>query len=155
MAASTPIWTDSVAARLAVEDTVVRMFVATDERDWPTLESCFTDPFTLDMTSMAGGAPATVTPRQVATTWAQAFEPLDHVHHQVGNFRTSVSTSQAIVRCHGVAFHHRNKAAGVKTRIFVGTYELLLIPSMQRWQISQLTFKLKFIDGNLTLETPA
>jgi hypothetical protein len=77
------------------------------------------------------------------------------VHHQLGNFRTSVSTSQAIVRCHGVAFQHRNKAAGVKTRIFVGTYELLLIPSVQRWQISQLTFKLKFIDGNLTLETPA
>src|SRR6478672_1844884 len=117
---------DGLAARLAVEDTVVRMFVATDERDWPTLESCFTDPFTLDMTSMAGGKPATVTPRQVATTWAQAFEPLDHVHHQVGNFRTSVTSSQAIVRCYGVAFHHRAKASGLKTRLFVGTYELAL-----------------------------
>src|SRR6478672_4166770 len=102
---------DGLAARLAVEDTVVRMFVATDERDWPTLESCFTDPFTLDMTSMAGGKPATVTP------------------HQVGNFRTSVTSSQAIVRCYGVAFHHRAKASGLKTRLFVGTYELALIPS--------------------------
>jgi hypothetical protein len=152
MPASQPVWTDSVVARLAVQDAVIRMFVATDERDWPTLESCFTDPFTLDMTSMAGGVPATVTPRQVATTWAQAFEPLDHVHHQVGNFRIAVSTAQASVRCHGVAFHHRNKAAGLKTRVFVGTYELLLIPSVQRWQISQLIFKLKFVDGNLTLE---
>ena len=143
---------DGLAARLAVEDTVVRMFVATDERDWPTLESCFTDPFTLDMTSMAGGKPATVTPRQVATTWAQAFEPLDHVHHQVGNFRTSVTSSQAIVRCYGVAFHHRNKASGIKTRLFVGTYELLLIPSVHTWLISQLAITLKFVDGNLSLE---
>jgi hypothetical protein len=146
---------DGLAARLAVEDTVVRMFVATDERDWPTLESCFTDPFTLDMTSMAGGKPATVTPRQVATTWAQAFEPLDHVHHQVGNFRTSVTSSQAIVHCYGVAFHHRAKASGLKTRLFVGTYELVLIPSVQTWLISQLTFKLKFVDGNLSLEGSA
>jgi hypothetical protein len=138
-----------------VEDTVVRMFVATDERDWPTLESCFTDPFTLDMTSMAGGKPATVTPRQVATTWAQAFEPLDHVHHQVGNFRTSVTSSQAIVHCYGVAFHHRAKASGLKTRLFVGTYELVLIPSVQTWLISQLTFELKFVDGNLSLEGSA
>ncbi len=147
--------TEGLAARLAVEDTVVRMFVATDERDWPTLEGCFTDPFTLDMTSMAGGKPATVTPRQVASTWAQAFEPLDHVHHQVGNFRTSVTSAQAIVRCYGVAFHHRAKANGLKTRLFVGTYELLLIPSVQGWLISQLAFKLKFIDGNLSLEASA
>ena len=56
---------DALAARMAVEDTVVRMFVATDERDWATLETCFTDPFTLDMTSMVGGAPLTMTPKDV------------------------------------------------------------------------------------------
>ena len=36
-----------IAARIAVEDTVVRLFVATDERNWPALEACFTTPFTL------------------------------------------------------------------------------------------------------------
>ncbi|HEX6398438.1 MAG TPA: hypothetical protein VFZ95_13515 [Steroidobacteraceae bacterium] len=70
----------------------------------------------------------------------------------MGNFRTTIAPGQAVVQCHGVAFHHRRRAAGQKTRVFVGTYELLLIPSVQRWQISQLTFKLKFIDGNLDLE---
>ena len=143
---------DALAARMAVEDTVVRMFVATDERDWTTLEDCFTDPFTLDMTSMLGGAPVTMTPRDVARAWADGFAALDHVHHQVGNFRTAITPEQALVKCYGVAFHHRRQAAGLKTRVFVGTYELLLIPSVRRWQISQLTFKLKFIDGNLALE---
>lgn len=146
---------ETIAARLAVEDTVVRMFVATDERDWATMEGCFTDPFTLDMTSMTGGDPATVTPRDVARAWADAFAPLDHVHHQVGNFRTEVTTAQATVSCYGVAFHHRASAIGLKSRIFVGTYELLLIPSVHRWQISQLAFKLKFIDGNPALEKTA
>src|SRR5215510_8641425 len=120
--------TDYLATRLAVEDTVTRMFVATDERDWPTLEGCFTDPFTLDMSSMTGGAPGTLSPKQVANAWAEGFKPLDHVHHQVGNFRTLVSSTQASVSCYGIALHHRARAAAVKTRLFVGTYELLLIP---------------------------
>jgi hypothetical protein len=141
-----------LAARRAVEDAVVRMFVATDERDWPTLEDCFTSPFTLDMTSMTGGEPTTMTPQQVAQAWADGFKPLDHVHHQIGNLRTEVTGNQASVKCYGIALHHRAKAHGLKTRTFVGTYELSLVAVAGRWQISRLVFKLKFIDGNLELE---
>jgi len=68
--------TSQIAARLAVEDTVGRLFVATDERNWPALESFFTTPFTLDMTSVAGGSPTQITGREVAAAWAAAFEPL-------------------------------------------------------------------------------
>jgi hypothetical protein len=118
---------EDLALRQAVEDTVIRMFVATDERNWPALEACFTNPFKLDMTSMVGGSPVTMTPRQVAEAWAEGFRPLDHVHHQVGNLQTTVSAQRAQVRCYGVAFHHRSKVtSGAKTRIFVGTYELQL-----------------------------
>jgi hypothetical protein len=144
---------EDLASRLAVEDLVIRMFVATDERDWPTLESCFTEPFTLDMTSLVGGSPTTMTPRQVANAWAEGFKPLDHVHHQVGNLQTTVAGQNASVRCYGVAFHHRaGVTSGLKSRIFVGTYEVQLVAREEQWQISELTFKLKFIDGNLSLE---
>ncbi|HUJ85709.1 MAG TPA: nuclear transport factor 2 family protein [Burkholderiales bacterium] len=144
-----------LATRLAVEDAVVRMFVATDERDWPVLEDCFTNPFTLDMTSMVGGAPTEMTPSQVAQAWATGFKPLDHVHHQIGNVRTEVGGDQALLRCYGVAFHHRAQSAGVKSRVFVGTYELQLQAFPDRWRIRRLVFKLKFIDGNLELEKSA
>jgi hypothetical protein len=141
-----------LALRVAVEDCVVRMFVATDERDWPQLEDCFTSPFILDMTSMLGGSPSEMTPRQIAQTWAAGFQPLDHVHHQIGNLRTQVSGDHALVRCHGIALHHRAKAGGLKSRLFVGSYEVSLRLSTDRWRISRLVFKLKFIDGNLALE---
>jgi hypothetical protein len=144
-----------LAARMAVEDAVVQMFVATDERDWPLLEDCFTSPLTLDMTSMVGGVPTEMSPSQVAQAWAAGFKPLDHVHHQIGNLRTEVSGDQAFVKCYGVAFHHRGQAVGLKSRIFVGTYELNLQAFPDRWRISQLVFKLKFIDGNLELEKSA
>lgn len=145
---------EDISTRMKVEDAVVRMFVATDERNWPELESCFTDPFTLDMTSMAGGEPVTMTPRQVAEAWAAGFATLDHVHHQVGNFRTRVEGDRATVRCYGIAYHYRGGiAAAQKSRTFVGTYEIDLVRDGQLWRISRLQFILKFIDGNLQLES--
>jgi SnoaL-like domain len=144
---------DELAARLAVEDMVTRMFVATDERDWPTVESCFTEPFILDMTSMVGGSPASMTPRQVSSTWADGFKTLDHIHHQIGNFRTVINGSHAKVRCYGIAFHYRASIAlDMKSRTFVGTYEIDLSSQSDGWRISRLKFNLKFIDGNLELE---
>ena len=128
------------------------MFVATDERDWQTLKDCFTHPFVLDMTSMVGGEPATMSPQQVADAWADAFQPVDHVHHQIGNIRTKLAGDQALVKCYGVAFHHLANAHGVKSRVFVGTYELTLGNATGKWLISRLVFKLKFIEGNLELE---
>jgi hypothetical protein len=142
----------SLATRIAVEDAVVRMFVATDERDWDALKDSFTDPFTLDMTSMIGGEPIQMTPSQVASAWAQGFAQLDSVHHQVSNFRTEVKGSKAVVKCYGIALHHREKAAGGKARRFVGTYEFELGKTKQKWLISRFLFKLKFIDGNLEIE---
>jgi hypothetical protein len=143
----------TIATRLSVEDVVVRLFVATDERDWAALESCFTTPFTLDMTSMAGGLPTQITPREIAAAWASAFEPLDHVHHQIGNLRTTISGSDAVVRCYGVAFHHRAAVSeALKTRVFVGTYEFKLRRENSQWLVAELKFLLKFIDGNQELE---
>jgi 3-phenylpropionate/cinnamic acid dioxygenase small subunit len=142
-----------LVSRFEVEDAVIRMFVATDERDWQTVESCFTDPFTLDMTSMVGGSPATMTPRQVADAWADGFKTLDHVHHQVGNLQTTVDGQRATVRCYGIAFHYRAAiVAPMKSRTFVGTYEIDLSAQSGSWRISRLKFKLKFIEGNLDLE---
>lgn len=142
-----------LVVRQQVEDAVIRMFTATDERDWPALESCFTDPFVLDMTSMVGGDPATMTPRQVAIAWADGFKTLDYVHHQVGNFRTTVDGERAKVRCYGIAYHYRAKiSAAPKTRVFVGTYDIDLTTRAGEWRIGLLKFNLKFIDGNLELE---
>lgn len=145
---------EKLGTRLEVEDVVVRLFVATDERDWPTLEGCLADPFMLDMTSLVGGAPAALKPGEVSAAWAEGFKAIDHVHHQAGQFQTTVTGETATVTCHGVAFHHRaGISAGVKTRLFVGTYVFDLARSNGRWRVTRMVFKLKFLEGNLALET--
>lgn len=143
----------ALATRLAVEDVVVKLFVATDERDWNAVESCFAESFVFDMTSMTGGQPATMTPRQVAQMWSEGLKPLDHVHHQAGNFRTEINGDRARVRCYGIALHHRsNIKAAEKTRRFVGTYDYELAQQQGSWRITSFKFLLKFIDGNMELE---
>src|SRR5688572_15749355 len=105
-----------VAIRQQVEDVVTRMFVATDRRDWAAVEASFTEPFILDMTSMAGGEPASLTPKEVCQAWSDGFQRLDHVHHQIGNFQTEQSNAKARVECYGAAWHQRAAAKGGKTR---------------------------------------
>ena len=149
-----PTTLQDLVTRQEVEEVVVRMFVATDERDWSTLKTCFSAPFVLDMTSMVGGSPATMTPEEVANAWAEGFKSLDHVHHQIGNLQTRATASTATVSCYGVALHHRSRiTAELKTRRFVGTYEFTLKKQSEIWRIAHLKFLLKFIDGNLSLET--
>jgi SnoaL-like domain len=149
-----PLTPEEVATRIEVEDQVIKMFVATDERDWSALEACFMDPFVLDMSSMVGGSPLNMTPQQVASAWAEGFKPLTHVHHQIGNLRSKVTNDVATVRCYGIALHHRsNVVADAKSRRFVGSYEIDLRRTANGWRITRLQFNLKFIDGNLQLES--
>jgi len=103
---------------------------------------------------MIGGAPASMSAEQVANAWAEGLKALDHVHHQIGNLRTLVNGTSATVRCYGIALHHRGKISSEsKTRRFVGTYEIALESSAAVWRITQLKFLLKFMDGDLSLES--
>jgi hypothetical protein len=53
-----PTGEEAPAVRREFEDLVVKMFVATDELDWSTLESCFTEESsTLDRCEPDSGAP--------------------------------------------------------------------------------------------------
>ena len=143
----------SLEVRKEVEDLVVRAFVATDERDWDTLHACMTDPVILDMTSLVGGEPSTVSPQDVSSIWSEGFANLDHVHHQVSNFRTEIDGDRAEVKCYGIAFHYRDGISDpVKWRRFVGTYEFDLLRGGSGWAISRLMFNCKFVEGNLHLE---
>lgn len=147
------LFTDRLVERQEVEDVVVRVFVATDRRDWASVESCLADPVTLDMTSMTGGEAQRLTPAEVAAGWREGLAPIDFVHHQVGNFQIAVDGDNATASCYGIAFHHREKiSTPSKTRTFVGSYDLHLSRTDAGWRIDLFRFDLKFIDGNRELE---
>jgi hypothetical protein len=145
---------DSLRERQEVEDVVVRLFVATDRRDWASVEACLADMVVLDMTSVAGGGePLHLKPAEVVATWKGGLEPIDHVHHQVGNFQIDVDGNRATASCYGIAYHHREKISDPsKSRTFVGDYDVHLIRNDGKWRIDVFRFNLKFIEGNRELE---
>lgn len=138
--------------RHAVIDVVTSLFIETDERNWEAVRHCFADAVRFDMTSLAGGDPVVLTPREIAGAWEAGLAPIKAVHHQVGNFRVTVEGDGATVFCYGVAFHYRPVKSGNSVRRFVGTYDLHLVRSGSSWKIDLFRFNAKFVDGNLSLE---
>jgi SnoaL-like domain len=144
---------DSLRERQEIEDVVVRLFVATDRHDWASVEACLADMVILDMASLAGGEPLHLKPIDVIAAWKRGLEPIDQVHHQVGNFQIDVDGNRATAFCYGVAYHHReNISSPSKSRTFVGSYDVHLTRSDAKWRIDLFRFNLKFIEGNRELE---
>ena len=67
--------------KAAVVETTTRLFVGTDNRDWRHVHECFSPQFLFDMTSMAGGEPATLIPEEIVASWEKGLKALKAVHH--------------------------------------------------------------------------
>jgi SnoaL-like domain len=133
-------------------DTINRLFIATDERDWAGVREVLADRLLMDMTSLGGGTPTQVTSQQVAAGWEQGLQPMEAVHHQVGNYRVTIEGDQATAFCYGIASHYRKTRSGRNTRVFVGSYDFHLRLLGGRWRIDSFRFTLKYLDGNPDLE---
>jgi hypothetical protein len=141
--------------RLIEKDKVITvctlLFNHTDARNWQGVQNCFAPQVVFDMTSLAGGEPATMTPQAIADAWEQGLRPLHAIHHQVGNFIVDIQQDEADVFCYGMAFHYLPTPSNNNTRVFVGSYEFHLSKITDDWRIDQFKFNLKYIDGNMEL----
>ena len=143
--------------REAVIERITALFLATDRRDWTAVERCFTPEVRFDMSSAGGGPEATLGAGDIAAGWHAGLAPMEHVHHQAGNFVVRVAGDRAEAFCYGIAYHHRARADGRSVRVFVGSYDFSLergddAEGASPWRIAAMRFTLKFIDGNPALE---
>jgi SnoaL-like domain len=137
----------------AIIGTIDRLFVSTDNRDWEAVKACLAPRVHFDMTSLAGGEPADLTPEEIAGTWEKGLAPVKAVHHQAGNYRVTLDGDRADAFCYGIAFHYLPNDSGRNTRTFVGSYDFHLEKDGSAWRIHRFRFNLKFLDGNLNLES--
>ncbi len=139
--------------REQVVETVNKLFVYTDNQEWRKLQDeVFTTEILLDMTSMGAPRPERVLAREVCYRWEKAFEELDAVHHQAGNYIVQINGDQANVIAYSIASHYKESAKKEKTREYVGSYDFHLIKEMANWKIDEFKFNLKYSRGNLALE---
>ncbi len=143
---------ESGIEREQVIETVNRLFIFTDNRDWPRVKELLTHRVLFDMTSLAGGQPATITSQEIVDGWDQGLKCLKAIHHQAGNFLVTVDGDGATVFCYGVAWHYLPNKTGRDIRTFVGSYDIHLVKQDNEWKIDRFKYNLKFIEGNKELE---
>lgn len=137
----------------AIGDVINRLFVGTDNRDWVAVRAALAPRLHVDMTSVAGGTPSEIGGADLAAMWETGLRPIQAVHHQTGNLRIAVDGDAAEAFCYGTATHYRPTASGRNVRTFVGSYDFRLARMEGAWRITLFRFNLKYLDGNLQLDT--
>jgi hypothetical protein len=138
--------------RNRIMDVINALFVGTDLKDWEAVKACLAPQVQFDMTSVAGGEPATLTPTEIVAGWEAGLKDIAAIHHQAGNYSVSVRGSEADAFCYGVAWHYLPNPSGRNTRTFVGSYDFHLVMKDDAWLIDLFRFRLKFVDGNAELK---
>lgn len=144
---------ETVADQAKVIETINRLFIGTDNRDWALVKSCFAPRVLFDMSSLGAGEPKHLTPDDIVAAWDTGLKPLKAIHHQVGNYLVQVDGTKAEAFCYGIASHYLPNKSKKNTRTFVGSYEFELLKDGDRWRIATFKFNLKYIDGNPDLES--
>ena len=135
-----------------IVDTINQLFIGTDQKDWTRVAGLFAPKVRFDMTSLAGGKPAELTPQQIVDAWDKGLKPLKAVHHQAGNYVVAVAGGEADAFCYAIASHYLPTKSGRNTRTFVGSYDFHLVKKDGVWWIDRFKFNLKYLDGNPDLE---
>ena len=144
---------NQITEREQIIETVNKLFIYTDNQEWRKLQDeVFTSEIQLDMVSMGAPRSERVSSREICYRWEKAFEELDAVHHQAGNYIVKISGEEAEVFAYSIASHYKESAKKEKTREYVGSYDLHLEKGLGGWRINNFKFNLKYSTGNLVLE---
>lgn len=140
------------AEKEAIMNTVNDLFIGTDNRDWELVESVFADNVLFDMSSLTKDKPSRIPARAIVEAWDKGLRKLQAIHHQIGNVKITIDGNEADVFCYGIASHYLPNKSNRNTRVFVGSYDLHLIKSDNKWRIDGFKFNFKYMDGNPNLE---
>ena len=131
-----------------ITETVNKLFISVDNRDWENVKLIFSDKVLLDYTSMTGGEPATLSSNQIIDSWKGILPGFDKTHHQLGNYIIETESGLSKVFCYGTATHYLANESQKNIWTVVGSYDLELKNIDSAWRITKMKFNLKYIDGN-------
>ena len=143
----------TIVDQTKIIETINRLFVGTDDRDWTLVRSCLTPRVLFDMSSLGAGEPKHLSADDIVAAWDTGLKPLKAIHHQAGNYLVEVNGTKAEAFCYGIASHYLPNKSNRNTRTFVGSYEFELLKESGHWRIATFKFNLKYIDGNPDLES--
>lgn len=133
-----------------IQETITKVFVNSDNRNWEAVEAQFAPKVNLDYSSISGQPAAEVTPQQITSSWKTVLPGFTYTHHQIGNFITEINGNKAHSFCYGTATHYLEHDNGNVWTV-VGTYDFDLENINGHWKLTSMTFNYKYQDGNTKL----
>lgn len=134
--------------RERIIDTMIRVGVGIDARDWAAVEECFADQVWFDGGGQPGGGRAS-SPSSITAELRKDLEPIERSHHQFGNYRVEKSRDEADLSCYGIVMHYCPVPHGRSVRTVAGSYEVHLVREGDDWHIDRFRFERRFADGDL------
>lgn len=130
--------------RQTVGDTVTRLFIETDRKNWPAVEAIFTDAVKFAMHGTRTPIEATLSGAEIAAMWHQGLEHVPTLHHQMGNLLIELHGDHAHAFCYATATHYQPEDSKPLTT-FAGTYDFTLARTGDRWQIEGFRFNARYV----------
>ncbi|MGH4020810.1 MAG: nuclear transport factor 2 family protein [Pseudonocardiaceae bacterium] len=134
--------------QLDVMDVCTRMAWYTDRRQWDRLAEVFTDEVAVDYTSLAGGAPGSVSRDELVGSWRELLGGMTATQHLVSNHLVTVDGDAAECTAQFQATHIAEVPHGEDRWILGGHYRYALTRATQGWQIRSLTMTVAWSSGN-------
>ncbi|MEM6686843.1 MAG: nuclear transport factor 2 family protein [Bacteroidota bacterium] len=134
----------------AIHETIIQVFVNSDQRNWTGVAAQFASKVTLDYASMTGNPATALTPTDITNAWKTVLPGFTSTQHQLGNFLTEVNDTKAHVFCYGTATHYLEDENGNIWTV-VGSYDFDLEKIDNQWKIHSMKFNFKYQDGNTNL----
>ena len=137
--------------QLVVAETVTGLLSAIDRHDWDAVRNVLADTVAVDYTSLFGGEPNSPTAEGLIGTWRDLLPGFDSTQHLTGPILTKFEGKTALATCAVTATHVLGEARWVVG----GRYEMTLVRGRAGWQITGVTLRTAFVDGDRTLSDKA
>lgn len=130
----------------AIKKVVLKLFEATDNRDWNAVKETMADSVYTDYTALGGDA-AFKTPDEILKGWKQLLPGFERTVHQPHNFAIWVADHRATATLDAIAVHY---LAGDFWSVFVG-YDTEFVKEEGQWKLARIDLSLYEQTGNQEL----
>ncbi|GAA2221482.1 nuclear transport factor 2 family protein [Streptomyces amakusaensis] len=136
--------------RQAIIETCDRTGWHSDRREWDRATALFTPKVLLDYTSLLGGTPTTVTPKEIVDSWASVLGGYDSSHHLMTNHLVTTDEGGDGAECTASfqATHRLDNPMGSPLWRIGGTYRFHLVRHGGGWKIDRMAMTILWTEGN-------
>ncbi|RDG39787.1 nuclear transport factor 2 family protein [Streptomyces corynorhini] len=134
--------------RYAIIEICDRMGWHSDRREWDRATTLFSHKVLLDYTSLLGGSPTTVTPKEIVDSWIAVLGGYDTSQHLMTSHLVTLEGDAAECTTSFQATHRLDNPMGSPLWRIGGTYRFHLVRSTAGWKIDELAMNILWTEGN-------